>query len=757
MRKVYFSISFLSFMLISNLLFSQERPKIGLVLSGGGAKGMAHIGVLKELESLGIKPDYITGTSMGSIVGGLYAAGYTATEIEKIALAIDWDALLSNQVNLDKILYEEKQYYQRYIIELGISGFSIELPKGLIEGQKLSELLSYLTRHVQDINDFDDLPIPFACVGTDIVTGEPVVMREGSLATALRASMAIPSVFTPVKRDGHFMVDGGLVRNFPVEECLAMGADIIIGVFVSDDLLPEDELKSAVDVLTQSAFVMSVFDSRKQKEKCDLLIEPVMAPYSTYSFDGTPAIIKRGEEAGEKNRGELKALADSLGFTPGIQTIRPSLEDSVAISDIYVSNNKVIPDDFIIGRLRLSEKRMISFSEIEQRIEALYGTRYFNKISYSLGPNGDSSILLIDTDEATPRKLKLGLHFDSENGAGLNINLTARDFLPASRALVEVDIAETFRVDINFLKYIQSTQNWAVKTGINYRNGDIPISDGNVQSAVFKNDFLNPYLTLFSTSRRNNIKGIRIQHERSVLTPKIATGELRQLDRLQWNSWSVVAEFNHNSFDKQFFPTKGYSLGLEGKYSFGINYQLTLVDSLNTFKTEITPPNFFSFNINHHHRWALSDKITIGLQDGIIMNFIKRETDIEFIAPFYNDQVFTGGYRPLLKNSLPFWGADQLAFLTDHIFYNEILLQYQPVKDVYLEVTSQYMNSLYPMKWIYGDIDEGVNEFTENVTSIWGYGAKLSYMSILGPVSVGIASHTETTSWNPFFSIGFYF
>ncbi len=757
MRSIVKVFAFLILLLLSTSITGQNRPKIGLVLSGGGAKGMAHIGVLKELEALGIKPDYITGTSMGSIVGGLYAAGYTAQEIEEIALAIDWSALLSNQVTLDQIMFEEKYYYQRYIIELGVSGLSIQLPQGLIEGQKLSELLSYLTRHVHDIDDFDELPIPFACVGTDIVTGEPVVMREGSLATALRASMAIPSVFTPVKRDGHFMVDGGLVRNFPVEECLAMGADIIIGVFVSDDLLPEEGLKSAVDVLTQSAFVMSVFDSREQKLKCDLLIEPDMVPYTTFSFDNTPDIIKRGEDAGEKHRGDLKALADSLGFTPGIQTIRPAIEDSVIISDIRISNNKIIPDDFIAGRLRLKQDSLIAISEIEQRIEALYGTRYFDKVSYSLEPDGESSILLIDTDEATPRKLKLGLHYDTENGAGLNVNLTARDLLPASRALIEMDIAETFRIDANFLKYIRSTQSWAIKTGINYRNGDIPISDGNVQEAVFKNDFINPYLTVFSTSHRNSIKGIRIQHERSVLKPKIATGEFRELDRLQWNSWSLTAEYQHNSFDKQYFPTRGYSLGLEGKYSFGTSYDLQFVDSLTSFTIPLEPADFFSFNINHHHRWALSKKVTIALRDIIIMNFFDRQNEFEFIAPFFNDQVFTGGYRPRLKNSIPFWGADQLLFLTDHIFYNEILFQYQPVKDIYLELASQYMNSLYPMKWIYGDADEGVFEFIDDTYSIWGYGARLSYMSIIGPVTVGMASHTETSSWNPFFSIGFYF
>lgn len=195
-----------------------SRPKIGLVLSGGGAKGLAHIGVLRAMEKAGLTPDYITGTSMGSIVGALYAIGYSSDDIEEIVAKLDWDAVLSNKITLNQITFEEKAYYGRYVAELPVKGINVGLPRGLIEGQKLSDYLSRLTRSAHDIEDFSDLPIPFACVAADIATGEPVVLNKGSLPEAIRASMAIPTLFTPVEIDGRLLVDGGLIRNFPVQE-----------------------------------------------------------------------------------------------------------------------------------------------------------------------------------------------------------------------------------------------------------------------------------------------------------------------------------------------------------------------------------------------------------------------------------------------------------------------------------------------------------------------------------------------------------
>ncbi len=240
MLQIQFRVLLLVIFIFSQSVFSQEspstRPKIAYVLSGGGAKGMAHVGVLKVLEEVGLEPDFITGTSMGSIMGGLYSIGYSAEEISHIIETVDWGTVLTNEIPSNRVIMRRKHEYKRFILEMPVYNGKPELPAGLIEGQELSQLFSELSWKQAGVNDFNDFPYPFACIGTDILKGEKVEMNSGDLSSAMRASMAIPSVFTAVVRDStHILVDGGVMRNFPVQEALDMGADIIIGVYVGFD------------------------------------------------------------------------------------------------------------------------------------------------------------------------------------------------------------------------------------------------------------------------------------------------------------------------------------------------------------------------------------------------------------------------------------------------------------------------------------------------------------------------------------------
>ncbi|MEO6542303.1 MAG: patatin-like phospholipase family protein, partial [Ferruginibacter sp.] len=205
------------------------RPKIGLTLSGGGAKGLAHIGILKAIDSAGLKIDYITGTSMGAIVGALYATGYSGNDIENLKNDIDFDVLFSNNVSLKTLSMEEKDQYSRFAVELPFINNRIRLQTGVITGQELNLKFSELFFHVYNIRDFDHFKIPFKCMATDLETGDLVVMDTGNIITALQATMAIPSIFSAVTRDNKKLVDGGLVRNFPVKNVKEMGADIVIG------------------------------------------------------------------------------------------------------------------------------------------------------------------------------------------------------------------------------------------------------------------------------------------------------------------------------------------------------------------------------------------------------------------------------------------------------------------------------------------------------------------------------------------------
>ena len=332
----------------------KERPKIGYVLSGGGAKGMAHVGVLKVLEEVGLQPDYITGTSMGSIMGGLYAIGYSADEIALLIETIDWNSVLTNEIPANQVIMRRKDDYSRFIAEMPVHDGKPELPSGLIEGQKLSELFSDLTWRQAGVNDFNDFPTPFSCIGTDILRGGKVEMNSGDLSSAMRASMAIPSVFTPVIRDSvHILVDGGVVRNFPVQEVIDMGADIVIGVYVGfDSEMEPEQLRSLTSVMTRTSLLSGAADVQSQVPLVDYMIVPDLTGYTPASFTSGKEIMERGEVAARAQIEKLRALADSINSMgpPPSKHQLPS-QDSILIEDISVLDVSPGTRKFLIATL----------------------------------------------------------------------------------------------------------------------------------------------------------------------------------------------------------------------------------------------------------------------------------------------------------------------------------------------------------------------------------------------------------------------
>lgn len=446
------------------------------MLSGGGAKGVAHIGVLKAMEEAGLTPDYITGTSMGSIVGGLYSIGYSADELAKIIEGIDWDLYLTNKIPLDKVTFEEKYYYGRYLLDFFIDNKKLQFPKGVIEGQALREFFSNRTRPVHGVNSFNDFPIPFACVATNIATGEPVVLKEGSLATAMRASMAIPSIFTPVRIDSLLLVDGGLVRNMPVPEVLDMGVDIVIGVFVSDDLQPAEELNSAVKILSQSAFITSAFDSREQLEKCDILIQPDLEGFSTGSFQEASQILQRGRDAGQKCLDVFRRLADSLkALGPLHEVRRLPVSETYRFDRIEVIGNEIIQDEFVLGKMRIEPGEPVTIDHIERRIQVIYGTQYFEQIAYEILGEEDHSTLRLIVKERPKTQLRFAYHYDSDNKGGVLRNLPLRNLLlNRSRLIFKADLATFPSLHMDYFKYLGKKQNTAFGASAQYLSSELP-------------------------------------------------------------------------------------------------------------------------------------------------------------------------------------------------------------------------------------------------------------------------------------------
>lgn len=336
-------------LLLPVLLVAQNRPKVAVVLSGGGAKGTAHIGALKVIEKAGIPVDYVVGTSMGAIVGGLYAIGYTPQQLDSMVNAQNWKFLLSDAPNPKDLLLDDRLRSERYVLSIPFSFKSSHVSDaGIIKGTNLARLFSILTDGYQDSTSFSRLPIPFACVSENLVDGSEVVFHRGILATAMRSSMSIPGVFAPVELNKMVLVDGGMVNNYPVDVALAMGADLVIGVDVQSPLLDASELKSLKDVFGQIINLQGEKKYRENLRKTNVHIKVDVTGYSAASFtkEAIDTLIVRGEHAAMADWDKLLALKKKLGLNADYQPRRPGpfpIPDAAESKEIPVDPQIAVP------------------------------------------------------------------------------------------------------------------------------------------------------------------------------------------------------------------------------------------------------------------------------------------------------------------------------------------------------------------------------------------------------------------------------
>lgn len=432
--------------LLFQALFAKDinRPKIGIVLSGGGAKGMAHIGVLKVLEEVGIKPDYITGTSMGSIVAGLYAIGYTPDEIEEIVTKQDWNDLLSDQISRVNVSMEEKNQKEQYALSLPLVNNRVSLPSGLVSGHNITNLLSSLTWQIHDVEDFNDFPIPFRCIATDIESGEAVVLKEGYLPDAIRASMSIPSMFNPIEINNQLLIDGGIVRNLPAQDVIDMGADIVIAVDVGTVMAKKNELTSLVSIMNQVINMQGAFSTLEQRKLCDIIIDPQLQKYNIMSFTETDSIIYQGEVAARKMLPELEKLAAELRkYTTVKSNPKLNVEDPIYISKIYIQGLRNVSRKLVKGKLQLKKNRWISQKKIAKAIDRVYGSQYFERVTYKLEPNKGAYKLYIRVVEKEVNSFNFGIHYDNEFESAVHFNLKYRNLLAeGSTSAIDIKLSE---------------------------------------------------------------------------------------------------------------------------------------------------------------------------------------------------------------------------------------------------------------------------------------------------------------------------
>src|SRR5690554_19156 len=563
MNRILFLFFCLVLLLLSPGLRGQERPKVGLVLSGGGAKGLAHIGVLKALEEAGIRPDYITGTSMGSIIGGLYAIGYSAHELDSIVTSVNWAQLLSDRIPLSDVIPEEKYDYCRFDGELNLSLECLSVPAGLVCGQSISELLSRLSSGVAGVHSFSDYPIPFQCVAADLLSGEQVVFNSGSFTTALRASMSISFVFAPVALDSMLLIDGGVLNNFPVQLCMDMGADIIIGVNVGTaDKAEMSDLNSPVAVLAASAMIGNSLSFRQQVPFVDVLIEPELHPYSTASFFHGPQIIALGEEAARLQMETLHGLAQRLDSL-GEQTQKPfpPRPETYLISSITLEGGEHISHRFFMSSLGIAPGDTVKNEDLKKGMNRLMGTRYFESVAYDLKPLREGYALTVHATESARSRFKFSLHYDNENKAGILTNLTLRNvLLRGNRLAATLDVSERPRLNLSFINYYGENHRTASRLEGVWENSNFPVylEDG-AEYGRFTHNLTNLSLGFMSSlDTRWELNGF-MALERSVLKQQSGLYEVfaSGVDRFGNQLLSANFTANRNTYNRRFFPTRG--------------------------------------------------------------------------------------------------------------------------------------------------------------------------------------------------------
>ena len=414
-------------------------PKVCLALSGGGARGAAHIGILKILEREGIPIDCIAGVSMGALTGGLYAIGYSPAEVEKFLVDQDWGSVFSDAPQWRFTPLSERAD-SRYQGKIALRGWNLEIPGGLWNGQRFTEGLDVLTAGpmLRAQNDFDKLPIPFRAVATNLIDGKPYIFRQGSMTQAMRASMAVPMMFAPLETEDALLVDGGLVNNLPTDIVRGMGADIVIAVDVSTPLLGRDDLHTLFDVVDQSISLQMVKNVEENKKLASIVLRPDIDAYSNTNYDKLREIVKRGEEAAERHIDEIRALA--AGIPPrrsrppaaDVQTAIPII-DSISFSGL----NKV-PAKQIESKLRLRPGDEAEPAAIAAEVSRIYAMRLFENVSYTLEPAGEDRYRLIfRVREDMFHTIGAGIRYDNDYGFTILAEFIARQiFNTPSRAVV---------------------------------------------------------------------------------------------------------------------------------------------------------------------------------------------------------------------------------------------------------------------------------------------------------------------------------
>ena len=702
---------------------AQRRPRIGLVLSGGGAHGIAHIGVLKVMEEAGLRPDYITGVSMGSIIGGMYSLGYSADSLQKIFKRINWKQILSNKIPENKVIFLEKSHFSNSIFSLPLSSRKFTLPSGLINGQQVENTLSYYAWPAADINDFSKLPIPFLCVATDIINYKKIDLTSGYLSDAIRASFSVPSIFTPLKIDSMLLLDGGLIRNFAASEAKDMGADILIGSYVGFEGYKADKLQSVSGIMEQIAMFRSLSDFENEKKLVNVLIKPETEGFSIFEFTNVDSLIQRGYKAALPFKKYFRKLADSLDLIGPQKPINYILDkQSYSFNKIEVKGNKSYSADQILGVLDINPGQKIDKTLLTDRIELLYGKAWFDKVKYRVEPRNDSLILVIECIEKPQAMLYGSVHYDNSLLSGIIFEMSVKNLL-TQRSVINMStrISQYYKVEMNYFQFIDRNQVFGLSANFFSDNTMIPLLElrGDKGEVISRN--FAPGISINRRIGLNNMMSISANYENQNLIMHYISDV--SLKSLSFNYLTATYDYKINTLDSKHFPHKGSIFNLSVNTS-KLQSAALKTDSTNFIQRwnddgNIRFDRFYSFYASIDHYYSPPGKLTFSFGGDILL--ITNADSVSAQNNFY----LLGGIEPVSRRSIPVVGFQSNEIPVKKAAGFRTSLDFEFAEDLHLNFTANIFA-----------IQE-VNR-ANNFSLISGFGIGAGYMSIIGPIKIGL-------------------
>ena len=763
-----------------------SRPKVGLVLSGGGAKGAAHIGVLKYIEEAGIPIDYIAGTSMGSIVGGMYALGYTSDEILSIISEVDWDRLISDQVERKKISYERKYESRSQLLtipfsvgtdkqELQSRSFKNSLPTGIVSGDNLINLFNSLSVGYSDPLDFNDLPTPFLCIATNVINGEADVLNKGVFSKSLRASMAIPVLFDPVKIDDILYADGGLVNNFPAEQCRAMGADYVIGVSMSPGLESDPEnLTSLFSQVKQLKEIITDKEFENYHKKCDIFISPDLKGVGMLSFDAESVarVTESGYEAAATKEAEFKALKEKLLSTsvsqsPDSSTAKKAvniLRERVLISGIEMDGVEQDIEKWMRRRCTVKVGDHVCKEDIDNSVSIYYGTGNFDSITYTLhedSTNPDAYVLKFKFVENQPHDLGLGFRFDSQDMLSVLFHMGVnRNRMSGVKADVSAKLGGNQWLNAN-LSYGHMLYP-RINIGYNFRNSELDTYD--MDELVMNMHFLQHKFRVYLSENYSRTISIGAGLEAELLTPRkvmYLNHEAVDMDSKPVNTLGSFAYLHYDNLNKASFATRGVT----GKINF--NWKDMMFSSNGT-----SPLGYGSFVFGFEGYVPIIENrlVLIPQLYGSILfgkGAVNGTTDcwnplFEGPVPAYpamNNVIGGAEMGRYIDQQLPFIGVNKISLAFNNVGIARLDIRTRVSKNHYVTGIVNYARSSVDMNNFFKEKDElqWGSLYDYNASNWWGAGIRYSIDTKLGPLNFDVSSSNISKNVNLYFSIGHYF